>query len=32
MEEIYGATKRPHQYSGAINTIELDDFIQEFNS
>jgi hypothetical protein len=27
MEEMYGTTKGPHQYSGAVGTIELDDFI-----
>jgi hypothetical protein len=29
---MYGTTKRPCQYSGAIGTIKLDDFIQEFDS
>jgi hypothetical protein len=32
MEDMYGASKRPHQFLGAIDTIELDDFIQEFNT
>jgi hypothetical protein len=32
MEEMYGATKGPRQYSKAVGTIELDDFIQEFDS
>jgi hypothetical protein len=27
MDKLYGATKRPHLYSRAIATIELDDFI-----
>jgi len=29
---MYGATKGPRQYSGAVGTIELDDFIQEFDN
>jgi hypothetical protein len=32
MEKMYGATKRPYQYLGGVGTIELDDFIEEFNS
>jgi hypothetical protein len=32
MEDIYGTTKRPHQYLGVIGTIELDDFILEFDN
>jgi hypothetical protein len=32
MEKMYGATKGPYQYLGAVGTIELDDFIQEFDS
>jgi hypothetical protein len=32
MEEMYGATKRPYLYSKVIGTIELNDFIQEFES
>jgi hypothetical protein len=32
MDDIYGTIKRPHQYSTTINTIELNDFIQEFGS
>ena len=32
MEEVYGATKGPRRYSGAVNTIDLDDFIQEFDT
>jgi hypothetical protein len=32
MEEMYGTTKGPRQYSRVISTIELDDFIQEFDS
>ncbi len=32
MEEMYGATKRPHQYSKVVGTIELDDSIQEFKN
>jgi len=27
MDDMYGATKRPHQYSRAVSTIYLDDFI-----
>jgi len=29
MENIYGATKEPHWYLGAVGNIELDDFIQK---
>jgi hypothetical protein len=32
MDDMYGATKRPYQYSKVVGTIELDDFIQEFDS
>jgi hypothetical protein len=32
MEEMYGATKRPYRYLEVVGTIELDDFIQEFNN
>jgi hypothetical protein len=32
MEDIYGAIKGFYQYSGAIGTIELVDFIEEFHS
>jgi hypothetical protein len=32
MEEMYGASKAPRQYLKVANTIELDDFIQEFNN
>jgi len=32
MEEMYGTTKGPCQYSRAVGTIEVDDFIQEFNN
>ncbi len=31
MEDMYGASKGSYRFSGAINTIELDDFIREFN-
>jgi hypothetical protein len=30
MEDTYGASKGPYQFLGAIDTIELNDFIQEF--
>jgi hypothetical protein len=30
MEEIYGATRGPQRFSGKIGTIELDNFMQEF--
>jgi hypothetical protein len=30
MEEIYGATRGPQRFSGRIGTIELGDFMQEF--
>jgi hypothetical protein len=29
MDNIYGTTKRLHQYSKGIGTIELDDFIKK---
>ncbi len=32
MEEIYGTTKGPRQYSRVVGTIELDDFIQEIDN
>lgn len=32
MEDMYGTTKGPHWYLGAIGTIKLDDFIQEFDN
>ncbi len=32
MEGIYKITKEPHWYLETINIIELDDFIQEFDS
>jgi hypothetical protein len=32
MEEMYGATKMPHRYSGVVSTIEQNDFIQEFSN
>jgi hypothetical protein len=32
MEEIYGATKGPRQYSWVVGTIELDDSIQKFKN
>jgi hypothetical protein len=31
MEDMYGASKGPHQVFEAIDTIELDDFIWEFD-
>jgi hypothetical protein len=31
-EEMDRTTKGPHQYLGAVGTIELGDFIQEFDS
>jgi hypothetical protein len=31
MEDIYGATKGHQQYSRVDNTIELNDFIHEFD-
>jgi hypothetical protein len=30
MEEIYGATRGPRRFSGRISTIELEDFMHEF--
>ena len=30
MDETYGATKGPWRFSGRVGTIELDDFIQDF--
>jgi hypothetical protein len=32
MEDMYGASKGPCQFWGVVNTIELDDFIQEFDT
>ncbi|PTQ28729.1 hypothetical protein MARPO_0156s0026, partial [Marchantia polymorpha] len=32
MDGMYGAMKGPRRYSGAMGTIELDDFIQEFDT
>ncbi len=32
MEEMYGTTKGPYRYSRVIGTIELDNFIQKFDS
>ncbi|OAE21617.1 hypothetical protein AXG93_939s1250 [Marchantia polymorpha subsp. ruderalis] len=32
MDGMYGAVKGPRRYSNAVGTIELDDFIQEFDS
>jgi len=32
MEDIYGTFKGPCQYLGMISTIELDDFIWEFDT
>jgi hypothetical protein len=32
MEEIYEATKGLYQYLGVVGTIELNDFIQEFDN
>ncbi|BBN08134.1 hypothetical protein Mp_4g09160 [Marchantia polymorpha subsp. ruderalis] len=32
MDGMYGAMKGPRRYSGAVGTIELDDFIQEFDT
>ncbi len=32
MEDVYGVSKKLYWYLGAINTIELDDFIWEFNT
>lgn len=32
MDGMYGTMKYPQQYSGIINTIEFDDFIQEFDT
>ena len=29
---MYGVTKGPRRYSGAVGTIDLDDFIQEFDT
>jgi hypothetical protein len=30
MDETYGATRGPRRFSGRVGTIELDDFMQEF--
>jgi hypothetical protein len=32
MEDMYGTTKRPCRYLGVVGTIELNDFIHEFDS
>jgi hypothetical protein len=32
MEDLYGTSKGPCRFLGAVNNIELDDFIQEFNT
>ncbi|CAM6082310.1 unnamed protein product [Calypogeia fissa] len=32
MEESHGSGRGPRHYSGAVGTIELDDFIQEFDT
>ncbi|CAM6129865.1 unnamed protein product [Calypogeia fissa] len=32
MEESHGSSRGPRRYSGAVDTIELDDFIQEFGT
>jgi len=32
MEDMYGTSKGPRQYLGMVNTIELDDFIWEFDT
>ena len=32
MDGMYGAMKGPRRYSGAVGTIELEDFIQEFDT
>jgi hypothetical protein len=32
MDDMYGTTKGPHWYLGAINIIKLDNFIQEFDN
>jgi hypothetical protein len=32
MDDMYGATKWPYQYLGVVGTIEVDDFIHEFDN
>ena len=32
MDEMYGASRVSRRYSGAVGTLDLDDFIQEFDS
>jgi hypothetical protein len=32
MEDMYGASKGLCQFLGVVNTIKLDDFIQEFDT
>jgi hypothetical protein len=32
MENMYGTTERPCRYLGKVSTIELNDFIHEFDS
>jgi hypothetical protein len=32
MENIYGTSQGPYQYLRAVGTIELDDFIQDFDT
>jgi hypothetical protein len=32
MEDMYGASKGPYQFSRAIGTIKLDDFIRKFDT
>ncbi len=32
MDGVFGAMKGPRRYLGAVGTIELEDFIQEFDS
>jgi uncharacterized protein YfdQ (DUF2303 family) len=32
MEDMYGTSKRPFRFLGAVDTIKLDDFIRELNT
>jgi hypothetical protein len=32
MEDMYGASKGPHLFSRAVDTIKLNDFIREFDT
>lgn len=32
MEDMYGASKGPRRFSRVVDTIKLDDFIQEFDT